>query len=98
MNVFNLKSKLKTSLTQSSKLRTGVQVVIGLLRVEVHYPESGSLKTKRFTLQSVTTRLRRQFNVSVAEVEYQNLWQRSVLAVVTVNTDRKHADSALSKA
>jgi len=72
-------------------------MVIGLLRVEVHYPESGSLKTKRFTLRSVTERLRRQFNVSVAEVEYQNLWQRSVLALVTVNTDRKHADATLSK-
>ncbi len=68
------------------------------MRVEVHYPESGSLKTKRFTLKSVMDRLRRQFNISVSEVEYQNLWQRSVLAVVTVNTDRKHADSTLSKA
>ncbi len=74
------------------------EVVIGLLRVEVHYPESGSLKTKRFTLKSVTDRLKRKFNVSVAEVEYQDLWQRSVLALVTVNTDRKHADSTLSKA
>jgi hypothetical protein len=72
-------------------------MVIGLLRVEIHYPESGSLKTKRFTLRSLTNRLRRQFNVSVAEVEHQNLWQRSVLAVVTVNTDRSHADSTLSK-
>ena len=73
-------------------------MVIGLLRVEIHYPESGSLKSKRFILKSLTDRLRKRFNVSVAEVEYQDLWQRSVLAVVTVNTDRKHADSALSKA
>ncbi len=72
-------------------------MVIGLLRVEVHYPESGSLKTKRSTLKSVTDRVRKQFNVSVAEVEYQNLWQRSVVAVATVNTDRPHADSTLSK-
>jgi uncharacterized protein len=72
-------------------------MVIGLLRVEVHYPESGSLKTKRFTLRSLADRLRKRFNVSFAEVEYQDLWQRSVLAVVTVNTDRKHADSTLSK-
>ena len=72
-------------------------MVIGLLRVEIHYPESGSLKTKRRTLKSVTDRIRKRFNVSVAEVEYQDLWQRSVLAAVTVNTDRKHADSALSK-
>ena len=72
-------------------------MVIGLIRVELHYPESGSLKTKRRTLRSVTDRLRHQFNVSVAEVEHQNLWQKSVLAVVTVNTDRARADSTLSK-
>lgn len=45
----------------------------------------------------MTDRLRHQFNVSVAEVEHQNLWQKSVLAVVTVNTDRARADSTLSK-
>lgn len=72
-------------------------MVIGLLRVEVHYPESGSLKSKRSVLKSLTDRLRKKFNVSLAEVEFQDLWQRSVLAVVTVNTDRKHADSTLSK-
>jgi len=72
-------------------------MVIGLLRVEVHYPESGSLKTKRMTLKSLTDRARKRFNVAVAEVEYQNLWQRSVLAFVTVNTDKKHAEGALSK-
>jgi uncharacterized protein YlxP (DUF503 family) len=72
-------------------------MVIGLLRVEVHYPESGSLKSKRHILKSLTDRLRKRFNVSVAEVECQDLWQRSVLAVVTVNTDRPHADAALSK-
>lgn len=72
-------------------------MVIGLLRVEIHYPESGSLKSKRSILKSLTDRLRKRFNVSVAEVEYQDLWQRSVLAVVTVNTDRRHADAALSK-
>jgi uncharacterized protein len=73
-------------------------MVIGLLRVEVHIPESGSLKSKRFVLKSLTDRLRKRFNLSVAEVEYQDLWQRSVLGIVTVNTDRKHADSTLSKA
>jgi uncharacterized protein len=72
-------------------------MVIGLLRVELHFPESGSLKSKRFILKSLTDRIRRHFNVSVSEVEYQDLWQRSVLAVATVNSEKKHADSALSK-
>ena len=72
-------------------------MVIGLLRVQLHFPESGSLKSNRFILRSLTDRIRKHFNVSVAEVEYQNLWQRSVLAVATVNSDKKHANSALSK-
>jgi len=73
-------------------------MVIGLLTVEVHIPESGSLKSKRFVLKSLMDRLRKRFNVAVAEVEYRDLWQRSVLGIVTVNTDRKHADSTLALA
>jgi uncharacterized protein len=72
-------------------------LVIGLLRVEVHIHESGSLKSKRSVLKSLTDRIRKRFNVSFAEVEYQDLWQRSVLGIATVNTDRKHADATLSK-
>ena len=72
-------------------------MVIGLLTVEIHIPESGSLKSKRFVLRSLTDRLRKRFNIAISEVEYQDLWQRSVLGIVTVNTDRKHADSTLSK-
>jgi uncharacterized protein YlxP (DUF503 family) len=72
-------------------------MVIGLLQVEVHYPEAQSLKEKRFVLHSLLDRLRRQFNVSAAEVEQRDLWQKSVLGVVHVNTDRSHADSTLSK-
>ena len=67
-------------------------MVIGLLLVEHHYPESGSLKTQRGTLRSGTDRLSRQFNVSVAEVEYQKLWLKSVLVVVTVNVAHSGAD------
>jgi hypothetical protein len=73
-------------------------MVIGLLTVEVHIPASGSLKSKRFVLKSLTDRLRKRFNLAVAEVEYRDLWQRSVLGIVTVNTDRKHADSTLALA
>ncbi len=72
-------------------------MVIGLLRVDLHFPESSSLKSKRFILKSLTDRLRRHFNVSVSEVEYQDLWQRSVMGIVTINTDRRNADSTLSK-
>jgi uncharacterized protein len=71
-------------------------MVIGLLQFELHYPGAESLKEKRFHLQSLLDRIRRRFNVSAAEVEYQDLWQKSVLAVVHVNTDRSGADKVLS--
>jgi uncharacterized protein len=71
-------------------------MVIGLLTLDLHFPGARSLKDKRSALRSLETRIRNKFNVSVAEVEHQDLWQRSRLAVVTVNTDHGHLDSTLS--
>ena len=71
-------------------------MVIGLLMLDLHFPGARSLKDKRQALRSLETRIRNKFNVSVAEVEHQDLWQRSKLAVVTVNTDHGHLDSTLS--
>jgi uncharacterized protein len=73
-------------------------VVIGLLTLDLHFPGARSLKDKRQALRSLETRLRNRFNVSVAEVEYQDLWQRARLAIVSVNTDHAHLDSTLSSA
>jgi uncharacterized protein YlxP (DUF503 family) len=71
-------------------------MVIGLLTLELHFPGARSLKDKRHALRSLETRIRNRFNVSVAEVEHQDLWQRSRLAVVAVNTDHVHLDSTLA--
>ena len=73
-------------------------MVIGLLTLELHVPGARSLKDKRQALRSLETRLRNRLNVSVAEVEHQELRQRARLAVVCVNTDRAHLDAALSAA
>jgi uncharacterized protein YlxP (DUF503 family) len=70
-------------------------MVIGLLTLELHFPGARSLKDKRHVLRGLQARLRKQFNVSVAEVEFQDLWQRARLAVVAVNTDRVHLESTL---
>jgi uncharacterized protein YlxP (DUF503 family) len=70
-------------------------MVIGLLTLDLHFPGARSLKDKRQALRSLETKIRNRFNVSVAEVEHQDLWQRSRLAVVTVNTDHGHLDSTL---
>ena len=70
-------------------------MVIGLLMLELHFPGARSLKDKRHVLRGLQARIRKQFNVSVAEVEFHDLWQRARLAVVTVNTDRVHLESTL---
>ncbi len=70
-------------------------MVIGLLTLELHFPGARSLKDKRHVLQGLQARIRKQFNVSVAEVDFQDLWQRARLAVVSVNTDQVHLERVL---
>jgi uncharacterized protein YlxP (DUF503 family) len=70
-------------------------LLIAHLSIELHIPGARSLKDKRMVLRGVKDRIRK-FNVAVAEVEYQDLWQRASLSVVTVSTDEKHADRELA--
>jgi len=70
-------------------------MVIGLLTLDLHFPGARSLKDKRQALRSLETRIRNRHNVSLAEVEHQDLWQRARLAVVGVNTDHSHLESTL---
>lgn len=72
-------------------------MVIGLLTLDVHFPGARSLKDKRQVLRSLMARVRKRFNVSLAEVDHQELWQRAQIAVVGVNTDQAHLDSTLDK-
>lgn len=60
---------------------------VGLLLVDCFLGNSLSLKEKRRVLSSLTGRLRRDYNIALCEVEYQNQWQRAKLAIVFVNTD-----------
>jgi uncharacterized protein YlxP (DUF503 family) len=70
-------------------------LVIGLLTLDLHFPGARSLKDKRQALRSLEQRVRNRFNVSIAEVEHQDLWQRARLAVVSVNTDHDHLEATL---
>jgi len=70
-------------------------MVVALLSIECHLPAARSLKDKRMVLQSVKGRLR-NLNVSVAEVEHQDLWQRAGIAVVTVAANEELAEKALN--
>jgi uncharacterized protein YlxP (DUF503 family) len=72
-------------------------MVIGLLQLELTVPGADSLKAKRMALRSVKDRIRRGFNVAVAEVDDHELWQHAVLAVVTISNDRRFINRVLSK-
>jgi uncharacterized protein YlxP (DUF503 family) len=73
-------------------------VVIGVVTWELHLSGCRSLKDKRRIVKSLKDRLHRQFNVSVAETDHQDTWQRSELACCVVANDRRHAESVLSSA
>jgi uncharacterized protein len=72
-------------------------MVVGLLQVELTIPSADSLKAKRMVLRSVKDRIRKNFNVSIAEVEDNDQWQSAVLAVALVSNDRRFANRVLSK-
>ena len=55
---------------------------VGILSVELHFPENGSLKGKRKSCKSVKAQLQHRFGASVAEVDHHELWQRSRLTLV----------------
>jgi uncharacterized protein YlxP (DUF503 family) len=72
-------------------------LLVGTCTVSFHIPGSGSLKSKRFILKSLKDRIRHKFNVSVAEVDHFDLWQRSTIAVAVVSRDGRFADRVIAK-
>jgi uncharacterized protein YlxP (DUF503 family) len=68
---------------------------VGLLTLELHIQHAQSLKDKRQVLRSLKDRLRAKFNVAVAELEHHEMWQRSVVGVVTLSNDEGHVEESL---
>lgn len=68
---------------------------VGVLTLELRLENSHSLKDKRHVVQSLKDRLRTKFNVAVAEIDHQDLWQRAAIAAVTVSSDHVHAEKVL---
>jgi uncharacterized protein len=68
---------------------------VGLLTLELHLPEAHSLKDKRQVLRSLKDRLRGHFNVAVAELDFQDIWNRSVVGVVTLSNAEQHVEETL---
>jgi uncharacterized protein YlxP (DUF503 family) len=70
-------------------------MVVGICTIDLHLPGIGSLKGKRQILLSLKDRLKKTYNVSVAEVDGNDLWQRAVLGVACVSNDGRHARQML---
>ena len=70
---------------------------VGLLTLELHIEHARSLKDKRQVLRSLKDRLRAKFNVAVAELEYHDTWQRSVVGIVTISNEEHHVEESLQQ-
>ncbi len=69
---------------------------VGVLTLELRMEHAHSLKDKRHVIKSLKERLRNRHNIAIAEIDHQDLWQRAVLAAVTVSGDREHAREVLA--
>ncbi len=72
-------------------------MVVGVCTLELEIPSSHSLKDKRHVVKSLTARVRRDFNVSVAEVDSLDSWQHAILGIVCVSSDANYARGLLEK-
>ena len=69
---------------------------IGALRVRLRIPENHSLKGKRMVVRSVTSQVKNRFNVSIAEIDDQDMWQVATLGITCVSNDSRHVNETLS--
>jgi uncharacterized protein YlxP (DUF503 family) len=70
---------------------------VGLLKIDIHIPEAGSLKEKRAVMRHIKDKIRRDFNVSVCEADNHDKWQLATFGISCVSNDKKHVDAALNK-
>ena len=70
---------------------------VGICKIKLRLPENESLKGKRRVLRPIITRVRSKFNVAVAEIDDQNLWQSATLGICYVSNDKRHTNEVLSK-
>lgn len=72
--------------------------MIAFVRCDCSLYDVHSLKEKRSIVKSITARLRQRFNVSVAELDYHDVWQRTMIGIAVVSNSRKRAEQELHKA
>ncbi len=72
-------------------------MIIGVCQVCLHLPEGNSLKAKRQVLSSLKARLVQKFNVSVAEVDHQDLWQRTTIGIACVANETRYVNQVFDQ-
>jgi hypothetical protein len=73
-------------------------MIIGLCTLKFYLHGTASLKEKRRQLKPLLNQLRKRFEVAVAEVEHQDVWQSAAIAIVTVANDTRHVHTVLDHA
>ena len=71
---------------------------VGILSVELHFPEAASLKGKRKYVKSAKAQLQHRFGAAVAEVDHHDLWQRARLTVACVSRGHREVEELLDGA
>jgi len=72
-------------------------MIIGILQLELRISESHSLKEKRMVLKGLKDRLHEKFNVSVSEIGHQDAWQRALMGIAAIGTDKVYVNGILSR-
>ena len=72
-------------------------MIIGVLTLDLDIPAANSLKEKRMVVNRVRDRVRAKFNVAIAEVDENEVWNRAVLGVVTVSNEQVYCNQVLDK-
>jgi len=72
-------------------------MVIGVCTIELYLPDNHSLKGKRQVVKSLKEKLQHRFNVSVAEVDHLDVWQRATLGVCMISNEQAHVNRELDK-
>jgi uncharacterized protein YlxP (DUF503 family) len=72
-------------------------MALGVLTLQIEIPGCKSLKDKRSRLKPLMTRLHREFNISVAEMDHHDAWQSAVIACALVSNSPKHSYRALQR-
>jgi uncharacterized protein len=83
-------------LRQDSR-QLGFTMNVGLCILELHLPFAHSLKEKRRVIKGLKDRLKSRFNVSVAEIDHQELWQRATVGIVSISQDKQPLESCFQQ-